>query len=355
MEIEKLDNSETDTLDCYDIDTADVWNYERENLLFSEKNNHKIALTLINKLANIIVHRGISDFSQADYDNGNENFKRYYSSNIKKYVVCLKSLETQYEIEYFFDKNGNCYSYNQSIIISIGDPDYDFWFTLRLRQYDGKISEIEKYLNYHLENNFNKDTPKFLKFLKLYLRQYSENLSNKVTSTVQEWVENKTPLINPLNGDIQARRSNKSLVRDYVEYQSFNLKGVTDFKKHFESNGVILTGILSELRKDFFDDATTYQQFKDILSGEKIKLEKRICWKGSYKALQIFVRILNYDLEKIEPLKNGIWLLACSCFTKRNKKGEEIEIISSQLSKAKTSKNREEILEKILKKILEKL
>jgi hypothetical protein len=43
----------------------------------------------------------------------------------------------------------------------------------------------------------------------------------------------------------------------------------------------------------------------------------------------MFVSILNYDLNKIEPIKNGIWEIACICFTKNGK-----EIAVSQLSHA---------------------
>jgi|GEM_PF-3423084 len=384
MEIEKLDNSEMETLDCYDIDTADVWNYERENLLFLEENNHTLAKTLLNKLKEIIVQREKADFRLEDYDSGDEKFRVYYTRNMQQYLDSFKSLKGQYEIEHFFDNKGSCYSYDCPIIISIGDPDYDFWFTLRLRQYDGKISDIEKYLNYQLKINFNQDNSEFLKFLNLCLRQYSENLSNKVIPTVREWMENEIKLLNNaeevLKGDKKEnsdkeirseidkltsitetlketlgkngnqRKGNKDVITGYVEHDSFKLKGVENFQVYFEENGVVLTGILKELRKDFFDDSTTYQQFKDILSGGKIKSEKRISWKGSFKGLEIFVSLLNYNLKKIEPVKNGIWCTTCACFTK---KGKEIEI--NQLSKARTTKIKEKILKETLEKILIKL
>jgi len=380
MEIEKLDNSEMETLDCYDIDTADVWNYERENLLFLEENNHTLAKTLLNKLKEIIVQREKADFRLEDYDSGDEKFRVYYTRNMQQYLDSFKSLKGQYEIEHFFDNKGSCYSYDCPIIISIGDPDYDFWFTLRLRQYDGKISDIEKYLNYQLKINFNQDNSEFLKFLNLCLRQYSENLSNKVIPTVREWMENEIKLLNNaeevLKGDKKEnsdkeirseidkltsitetlketlgkngnqRKGNKDVITGYVEHDSFKLKGVENFQVYFEENGVVLTGILKELRKDFFDDSTTYQQFKDILSGGKIKSEKRISWKGSFKELNMFVSLLNYDLKKIEPIKNGIWCTTVKCFTKEGK-----DITEPQVHYAKGSDKKRKILKSILENI----
>jgi hypothetical protein len=60
----------------------------------------------------------------------------------------------------------------------------------------------------------------------------------------------------------------------------------------------------------------------------------------------MFVSILNYDLKKIQPIKNGIWEIAYSCFTKN---GNEIEV--NQLSKAKGSDSKKNLLIAIIEKI----
>ena len=113
-----------------------------------------------------------------------------------------------------------------------------------------------------------------------------------------------------------------------------------------EKKALHLTKIIEELRNEFVHETTKIQQLKDILSGIKIDPNNRINWIGSFKELNMFVSILNYDLNKIEPIKNGIWEIACFCFTKNGK-----EISVSQLSKA----NGNEIKRSKLFSILEKL
>ena len=60
----------------------------------------------------------------------------------------------------------------------------------------------------------------------------------------------------------------------------------------------------------------------------------------------MFISILNYDLKKIQTIKNGIWETAGTCFTK---KGNEIEV--NQLSKAKGSDKKKNLLIAIIEKI----
>ena len=329
--------SEDDNL--YIINTADIWKNER-SIVFSEYCNESIAINLLASLRGIIELKGQCNFSHERFEKGDNSFKNYYSNEMKLFLESQFDFKELFRIEFFFDSKGNCFSFHTPVHVTKKDSNFDYWFALFLRQFDNNIIEIDKFLNFQLRNNFEENHSEFVRFLNLCLRQYSELISSKVIFTAQEWIENKTHI------EPQVRRNNKGVESNYIPNKSFKLKGVDNFQDYFEKKALHLTKIIEELRNEFVHETTKIQQLKDILSGIKIDPTNRINWIGSFKELNMFVSILNYDLNKIEPLKNGIWEIACFCFSKNGK-----EISVSQLSKA----NGNEIKRSKLFSILEKL
>jgi hypothetical protein len=246
-----------------------------------------------------------------------------------------------YSIDFFFDSKGNCFSFRTPIEIAKNDSKFDYWFALFLRQYDQNIIEIHNFLGYQLLCNFNSNFSEFATFLKLCLRQYSDILSEKVFQTAQEWLDEKA-----VENTIKTRKSNKSVESNFVPKHSFKLKDVDDFKEYFVKKANDFSEVIKELREHFVHESTRVQQLKDILSGIEIDPKNRIEWRGSFNELKMFVSILNYDLKKIQLIKNGIWETTCTCFTKN---GNEIEV--NQLSKAKGSDSKKNLLIAIIEKI----
>jgi hypothetical protein len=245
-----------------------------------------------------------------------------------------------FSIGFFFDSKGNCFSFHTQIEITINDSNFDFWFALFLRKFDNNLFKIDNFLEHQLESSFNQNINKFIKFLKTCLRQYVVILTENIIQTSLDWIESKSDLIN-----IKTRKNNKGLENSFTPNLSFKLKDVDNFNRYFQDNAVMMTEIIEKLRLDFIDNSTKMQQLKDIFSGIKIEPKNRIEWKGTFKELNMFVSILNYDLNKIQSIKNGIWETTCACFIKN---GKQIEV--NQLSKANGSENKKNKLIAIIDK-----
>ena len=324
----------------YSINTADIWENE-QRIVFSENCNDQFALRFLTNLKEIIELKGECDFYFESYEKGDDSYKNYYSRKMKLFLESHLDFKELFSIGFFFDSKGNCFSFHTPVEITINDSNFDYWFALFLRKYDQNIFEIQNFLNYQLINIFNNNFSEFSSFLKLCLRQYSDILSVKVFQTAQEWLDEKA-----VENTIVIRKSNKSVESNFVSKHSFKLKDVEDFKEYFAKKANDFSEIIKELREHFVHESTKVQQLKDILSGIEIDPKNRIEWTGSFNELKMFVSILNYDLRKIQPIKNGIWEIACTCFTKN---GNEIEV--NQLSKARGSDSKKNLLIAIIEKI----
>jgi hypothetical protein len=324
----------------YSIYTADIWENEQK-IVFSENCNDQLAIRILINLQEIIELKGECNFHYESYEKGDDSFKNFYSNEMKLFQESQLDFKKLFSIGFFFDSKGNCFSFHTQIEITINDSNFDYWFALFLRKFDNNLFEIDNFLEHQLESSFNQNINKFIKFLKTCLRQYSDILSVKVFQTAQEWLDEKV-----VENSIKTRKSNKSVESNFVPKHSFKLKDVDDFKEYFVKKANDFSEIIKELREHFVHESTKVQQLKDILSGIEIDPKNRIEWTGSFNELKMFVSILNYDLRKIQPIKNGIWEIACTCFTKN---GNEIEV--NQLSKAKGSDSKKNLLIAIIEKI----
>jgi len=312
----------------YSINTAAIWENER-SIVFSENCDETFAIKLLSNLREIIELKGECNFNSESYDRGDDSFKDYYSGEMNLFLKSHLDFKEIYRIEFFFDAKGNCFSYHTTVLITKRDSNFDYWFALYLRQFDDKIIEIDNFLHFQLLTNFENHCSEFVIFLKHCLRQFSDLFSSKIVLTAQEWLEN-----NALNKS-QPRRNNKRVKSSYTPNKSFKLDGVDNFQDYFEKKALPLTEIIHELRNEFIHETTKIQQLKDILSGIVIHPKNRINWIGSFKELNMFVSILNYDLNKIEPIKNGIWEVACLCFTKMEKKFRSVNFRMPMVKKPK--------------------
>jgi hypothetical protein len=175
--------SDIENFNYLKINTADIWACER-SYLFSKDYDLDVAAELLSKLQLLISNHAPPNFGIEMRNTDNTYYKRQH----ERYVKSLSSIKSQFEIDYFFSQD-NCFSYYSNIIIKRKDDDYDFWFTLKLRQYDGKLSYISRFLKYQLTNNFNKNFSTFSAHIKVCIRQYPELLTSRVIDTTNEWID----------------------------------------------------------------------------------------------------------------------------------------------------------------------
>src|SRR6202008_944929 len=71
-------------------------------------------------------------------------------------------------------------------IVEAGDPFFPFFFACKLSHID--ILHTDEFLNYHLENSFEKDTEKYFRYLTLVFRSYEHLINPAIIETAKEWI-----------------------------------------------------------------------------------------------------------------------------------------------------------------------
>lgn len=327
----------------YDIHIDSIWSNEIS--LFYKGRNRYNFMSKVEELVQITISNNSEpQFSNEMLKNGTESDKEYYRNNVDRYEKSLNDPKEKYMSDFFFHK-GKCFQYDSCqtpILRKNEEANFEFWFVLELRRYENQISKIAEFFNHQLKSNFKNETSDFLHFLKLALKQHVEIIPPKVLETANEVFLNLTK-----TNSSKQRRSKKNVKGGkFANHFSFTLEAFVENKKYFENNALQLMEIFQEIKNNFFGDKTSFEQFKAILSGSVIRSSDRIDWTGSLVELSIFVKLLNYDLHAIVPIKNGLWDTTVKCFTKN---GDTIR--PEQLSKANGKKDRQELLISILKKL----
>ncbi|MFC5047899.1 hypothetical protein ACFSTE_00630 [Aquimarina hainanensis] len=71
---------------------------------------------------------------------------RYYKKT-RKFLNATAYLEALISLDYFASRD-DLYQYGQTIIIEMENPDFDYWFALKLRQYDTDLKHLKVFLDY---------------------------------------------------------------------------------------------------------------------------------------------------------------------------------------------------------------
>ncbi len=85
----------------FDIDTSDIWIFERLYFLHIEK-NIDLGKRIINEIQSLIIKNIEPSYDVTLYDNGDENAKRKYSRDLNSFFEDLSSPEKIFDLEFFF-------------------------------------------------------------------------------------------------------------------------------------------------------------------------------------------------------------------------------------------------------------
>jgi hypothetical protein len=274
----------------YKIDVADIWQYER-SIFLNDNSSSKLAKKIIDKAEPIIIKDGNPSFGINYRDSQDENERMYYERNYKIYAEASKSLKERYEINFFFNKY-SCFQYDQSIVVNRDYIDFDFWFAIKLRQFESKLSEIKNFLNFQLEANFNNSIIELAEFLKISIRQYqSKFLKKRVVETLKDWIENKLKRISDAG--------QKGLLKDIHLDDKLILRINYDQVDLFEAI------------KAFFDEKD-HEKLTSLLNEEEI--DDKICFKSNANQFVMIFRQLHLNQKIIGTLaKTEDWI--CAYFT----------------------------------------
>ena len=258
----------------HDINIADIWPHE-QSLFLDDKSSLELASKIVDKTEAIIINKGSSSFGIEYRDSKNENERRYYLRNEEDYILASKSLYSRFNIDYFFNKN-SCFQYEQSILVNKENIDFDFWFSLKLRQYDTKLSEIKNFLSSQLLTNFNSNRNEFVDFLNICIRQYqSELFKKRLIDTVNDWVA--------VNSNFKSAIASDESDDSFDEMDE-NLSGELILNINYDQSRLL------EVLKPYFENKDQ-EKLKSLLNKEEI--ENKICFRSNANQLVMIFRQLH--------------------------------------------------------------
>lgn len=287
----------------YHIDIADIWQYER--LIFlSDKSSKELAKTIIDKVEAKIIKDGNPVYGKDYFNNADEKIRTYYERNKREHAEASNSLKERFRIDFFFNKH-SCFQFDQTIEIKRNNIDFDFWFALKIRQYDSKISEIKNFLNFQLEANFNNDIDEFVGFLNLIFRQYKVKLIKKlVVHTVNDWMVNKPKVKKIIEQE------------DFVEDNGHDNKLILKIK----AKGFNLFDVLEE----YFGEKD-HEKLRQLLNEEEI--QDKICFRSNANQLVLVFRQLHLNQKIIGQLSNTEkWICKYFTYLKQEKKVSNFDL-----------------------------
>ena len=99
----------------YDLNTCDIWYFERLYFMNVEK-NVDLGQKIISEIQSLIVNNTEPAYDVRFYDEGDADAKRKYSRDINKFLNNLSYPEKIFELQYFFHDNA-CYDYYADVDI----------------------------------------------------------------------------------------------------------------------------------------------------------------------------------------------------------------------------------------------
>lgn len=166
-----------------------------------DKDNYELILNHLTAGESIRTKQGqgFEDYKQMAYLFLNRKGKSFTEEDILNQFSASKTLEDifSYDPDRFIPAT-NVQKGNERVkawhdimgidVIESGDPFFDYFFIIKLRHID--LLEIDDYLDYHLENSFENDTQKFVRFLNLSVCKYEGTLlQSTIIDTIKEWIQ----------------------------------------------------------------------------------------------------------------------------------------------------------------------
>ena len=344
-----------------DIETLDIWSIERDlflNGLSSEKRiefvEDKLIGLILSKKADQ-ERRGdrvkIEPFTDLErYDSGEH--KGYYDRYERQWREA-QSTKERIALNIFQVRNA-FYSLDENFRIEF-DEDFDFWFALKVSQYDFGLKHVDSFLTYQLENTFKGDKKVFIRFLKTLVLQYQgEYFTPRLLVVVNEWIDLND--ISSPKGSTLLESQDDSNTEKFVPH-SFMLDIIrqqpnmlNDLENHATLE--LLEGFKYLQKKQFLFGDVKWNEFKELFNYQKQQLETKIKWKGSLIELKWFIQeICRPGL--CSSLVRGLdkWKVGKKCFLiKNNNKWTELDSYG-QISNSSGSNKSKPLIEKFGQKL----
>ncbi len=343
----------------FEINTLDIWPYESSQFLNEKRTSEQIKriktdleFLIVNTRREQILNKKpktIFPFVTAeDYDNGTN--KQYWGRYINE-IFAAVTLFDRIKLGYFnvIDSNGvdSMFSYEQDIMIDPNNDEFDYWFALKLSQYETGIKYVFEFLDYQHQEVFKSDVSSFCEFLEDVILQFKDDfLDEKVCQKTQKWIESHKTKVTERNESLITTKVVKSDTQEKQiigKYRTFLIKKAESNPEYFNlnRNDAALVDLWNDMTQAGLIGKITIEKFKKIFMNFHINKENRIVWLKSIKSLIEFVRALR-NSKKIVAL-DGVdhWLITMECFVM--KKSKDIKYNSLAKPESKDSPYKQDI------------
>jgi hypothetical protein len=303
-------------LDYYNINIIDIWPYERI-LFFNEKTTEERILLVEKKTIKLIIENSnlqentskVKPFTDLKrYDSGEH--EGYWVQHLYQWDRAFNNVQERIALNYFLYQD-SFYSFTQEIEINLTHEDFDFWFALKLNQYDSGLKQLNNFLDYHLKSTFRNENKKYNSFLQNVIMQFEEGI---ITKKIVQYVQSRINLYNDETNLYQLYTS---------EYRTFCFLELSKDSSFIQKGHVLVavTELLNDLKKSgFIDPELKAAQFLKLFGTVRINNEERFKWLESNDTLKRFVlKIVNSGIIVGLPNKDK-WLIVRDCFIRHKNK-----------------------------------
>lgn len=351
----------------YDVNTMDIWEFEREKFISYEGSIKRVE-SVESKLRDFIFrchNRKIKDINNQKIDSitdlkkldSGTHSSGYFERYVRNWNTALKDIKERIAIS-IFPLHDGFFNLRQNIDVDPKEETFDFWFTLKLSQYDYSLKYLECFLNFQLDQNFNGDVNIFDKFLKTTILQFEEDyLSTRLVLLINKWfanhhqkIENELSNNAPSISETQnTKNSDKAIHKTFLLDILNNQPSIINNLKNNPTIELIEGFNILKSDNLLFGDVK-WVEFNLIFQKEG--LNDKIKWEGTLVELKWLIQ------EICKPglcshLENGLekWKVAQDCFLIKGTDGWTKIESYKQISNANGSNRRLKSIERFGKKL----
>lgn len=168
----------------FKIDAKDIWEYERNYYNLVDKNWNFIS-NLYELIQEVFIQSGASPIQEIpkNPDGGTKSRIEAYNNFDERNLV----LDFFIRGNKLYDLNISCLLDKEKIDIRI----YQYFFACKLRQYNGDISSVFLFLDYHFKKTFKKNKKAVIKFLEAVLLQHNKLFTTEVSKVAYKWMQER--------------------------------------------------------------------------------------------------------------------------------------------------------------------
>lgn len=290
----------------YEIDLSNIWKYEKSQFLKGNTTEYH-SKKVIDKIQPLIVR--FSDKLSEEGGLATSYFMKYLPATVK-------GLKGKYEVDIFIYNKGY-YKYDNVILIDRMIESFEFWFSLKLRQYISAKAYTHSFLDFQLSENFDNNIDSFIPFLNKNILKYKDELySTEVVDTVKQWVS--------INTKKKVVEGITEIVKENISGSSITLKIYPDFQK-----------TVFKVLQPFFDKQDL-ELLLELIQGKSIK-EKLYFQTNANRFCMVFRQLHLHQKIIGQYIETEQWI--CAYFDYKNLKKGRVNFAQSDVHKILTNES----------------